>query len=738
MYSQYISVVGGTNPACIGSSVSLGAFLNATTPASVRWEKMPQGTIISSSSTQINVQVTSANQQYRALGGNFSGNVVYITIYGQTTPSAFATNIQGPSVVCNGQGLSYTEPENVNTNLWIWTYPFGFTGPASTNTPTNDAVNCGVNAVSGDITVSRNNACGTGPAKSLYVNVNPIPINNGGITGLTNVCKGQNSITYTVPSITNADSYIWTLPNGAIGTSTSNTISVDYTYSASSGNITVKGRNICGTDGNVITIPVTVNSIPIPTANNNGPVCLGDTLLLSTPNMTGATYYWTGPNGFTSTVQNPMVSPNASIVMEGLYNITVTVNGCTSQPATTNVIINQASASSNSPICSNGNLSLSASTIPGASYFWTGPNGFSSTEQNPIINTNTTSAMAGVYSVYTTVNGCTSPTPGSTTIIINPLPTSPILSNNGPVCIGNQLFLTASTLLGATYSWAGPDGFTSTQQNPIVSSTATTAMSGLYNLIASVNGCSSNVASTNVEINKITASNNGPVCSGTTLSLNATSVTGALYSWTGPNGFTSTQQNPIVNNNSNSTMTGIYSVTSTVNGCTSQNSVTLVSVNSSPISPIITQVGNQLQSSSTNGNQWYSQNGIINGANNQNYTPTEGGNYYVILTVNNCSSTSMIYNYIFLSSEEFNSRNDIKIYPNPTHSKINIDCGSKSNLIGSVVKINNTLGQEIYKSILHQQITELSLNSSSGQGIYFVNIIDAQGHTIDVKKIILQ
>jgi hypothetical protein len=196
--------------------------------------------------------------------------------------------------------------------------------------------------------------------------------------------------------------------------------------------------------------------------------------------------------------------------------------------------------------------------------------------------------MAGVYSVYTIANDCTSPTPGTTTVVVNPLPAAPNTGNNGPVCVGNTLSLTASTISGATYSWSGPNGYTSTQQNPTVSVSATTAMGGIYSVIATVNDCVSVAGTTTVEINKITASNNSPVCEGNTLSLAATTISGATYSWTGPNGFTSSQQNPIVSTNATSAMGGVYIVTSTVNGCTSAASVTIITINPAPALPTVT------------------------------------------------------------------------------------------------------------------------------------------------------
>ena len=80
-----------------------------------------------------------------------------------------------------------------------------------------------------------------------------------------------------------------------------------------------------------------VGSTPVtPTAGNNGSICIGGTINLTASNITGATYNWTGPNGFASTAQNPTIN-NATINMVGTYSVTATVNGCTSNPATTTV-----------------------------------------------------------------------------------------------------------------------------------------------------------------------------------------------------------------------------------------------------------------------------------------------------------------------------------------------------------------------------------------------------------------
>jgi hypothetical protein len=84
----------------------------------------------------------------------------------------------------------------------------------------------------------------------------------------------------------------------------------------------------------------TIKPIPsAPTVGSNSPMCAGGSINLTASFITGATYSWTGPNGFTSTQQNPSLT-NASVAMAGTYTVTSTVNGCTSVGANTDVIVN--------------------------------------------------------------------------------------------------------------------------------------------------------------------------------------------------------------------------------------------------------------------------------------------------------------------------------------------------------------------------------------------------------------
>lgn len=119
---------------------------------------------------------------------------------------------------------------------------------------------------------------------------------------------------------------------------------------------------------------------------------------------------------------------------------------------------------------------------------------------------NTTAATAGAYTITITNPDGQAVTSGSAILTVNATPSAPAASNNGPVCAGATLSLSASTVAGATYSWTGPSGFTSTSQNPSIAN-ATTAASGTYSVTVTVGGCVSTSATTTA-----TVTGNGGSC----------------------------------------------------------------------------------------------------------------------------------------------------------------------------------------------------------------------------------
>jgi hypothetical protein len=84
--------------------------------------------------------------------------------------------------------------------------------------------------------------------------------------------------------------------------------------------------------------------------------------------------------------------------------------------------------------------------------------------------------------------------------------------------------------------------------------------------------------------------------------------------------------------------------------------------------------------------------------------------------------------------------NNITIAPNPASTQININFNNISDLNGGSIKIINSLGQEVATTPITTSGTNttMSLDTWGGTGLYFVQILNAQGIVVDVKKIILQ
>lgn len=163
------------------------------------------------------------------------------------------------------------------------------------------------------------------------------------------------------------------------------------------------------------------NCIPpsSPVAGSNSPVCSGNTLQLTSTAITGASYSWTGPNGFSSTAQNPSIS-NAGPAATGTYSVTVTLGGCTSNAATVNAVVNQTPVSGFTASPTQGSVNQNVTftpTVTGATYYWTFQSGSitTSTAQNPVVQWTST----GTFNVTLVVsaNGCISDTTHSTITI---------------------------------------------------------------------------------------------------------------------------------------------------------------------------------------------------------------------------------------------------------------------------------------------------------------------------------
>ena len=207
------------------------------------------------------------------------------------------------------------------------------------------------------------------------------------------------------------------------------------------GGTCTQGNN---TGNGVVAITFTAGSVSI-TTSNTGPYCEGQTIQLNAT--TGASSYsWAGPNGFTSTLQNPII-PNCTAVNAGVYTLTYDAGGCISTSTTTVVVNIPVNPTFNqiAPICQNGavsNLSTISTNVPAIQGTW-----------NPAL---VSSAIVGTQTYTFTPNAgvCAN----VATMNIQILPNEQVTFNQiSPFCIGDTptaLPATSTNNIAYTGTWS--------------------------------------------------------------------------------------------------------------------------------------------------------------------------------------------------------------------------------------------------------------------------------------------
>jgi gliding motility-associated-like protein len=181
----------------------------------------------------------------------------------------------------------------------------------------------------------------------------------------------------------------------------------------------VTHQNGCG----AISQDVVVNFRPRPASpsiSQLNPVCFGDVIQLEAALQNGVSYQWRGPINFSSNQRNPVI-PNANPTRSGWYYCTITQNGCTSLADSIFVLVYPAipnfTISGKTRLCTGNTLSLTADSIPGATYSWIDPNGTAYNGRQFTI-TESWLSDSGTYTLNLLVNGCVVP-PKSVEVTVN-------------------------------------------------------------------------------------------------------------------------------------------------------------------------------------------------------------------------------------------------------------------------------------------------------------------------------
>lgn len=417
-------------------------------------------------------------------------------------------------------------------------------------------------ATAGLITYTLNAMDSYGCSSSNTIGINFTPNPSLLVSGAS-ICPMQSGVLIA----SGASSYSWS--NGATGSQISDNPLSNQQY-------TVIGTALGCTS--TATAAIILKPVPIAMMSSNSPQCQSGTLQLNA--FGGASYQWTGPNGFTSSLQYPLINP-VSVNDAGVFSVTVTaLNGCTAMASGTVAVYPQPSLSvQNATICINQPLTLSANSSA-SNFTWTGPGGFFSTLQNPSIPSPSLSS-AGNYTVKVmTQQGCVNSGMANISIIAMPNPT---LSSNSPLCAGSVLNLSASGGGNGSYLWTGPAGYSSSLQNPSINS-VTPANAGIYNLQVTAGPCVVNL-SQSITVNSLptfTPTSNSPVCAQHDLKLNASAIPNATFTWKGPGAYQS-QNAQSTRYFCDSSFAGVYTLSVTdLNGCKNLATHTVI-INKNPV-----------------------------------------------------------------------------------------------------------------------------------------------------------
>jgi hypothetical protein len=174
----------------------------------------------------------------------------------------------------------------------------------------------------------------------------------------------------------------------------------------------------------------------------------------------------------------------------------------------------------------------------------------------------------------------------------------------------------------------------------------------------------------------------------------------------------------------------VYTFTPDAGVCATTADIT-ITINPMPATPIITLIGLVLQSDAITGNQWYDQNGLINGETNQSFAPAIEGDYYAVVTLNGCSSNaSNTINVVFTGIESAENNRIIKVYPNPVSDELIVEIAGNKETMG--YKIYNSMGQVVFKGNVQEKTIINTSNLLTG--VYLMKL--ENGKTFELKKII--
>ena len=407
------------------------------------------------------------------------------------------------------------------------------------------------------------------------------------INGSYGVCRNSTGNVFTTPAVSGATSYQWTLPTGATGSSTTNSITLSFSATYATGNLSVRAVGPCGTSAAFSRAVYALTAVPAAPTAISGPttnVCAGSTQTFSCTAVAAATsYQWTAPTNATivsgqgtqtvsiSFAANFAASGSVSVKSQNCFGLstarTLTVYNIPGTPAAISGAVNN--------VCSGSVLTYTIAAVPGASsYLWTAPANTTimSGQGTSSISLSVGAAfVSGSLSVIA-VSSCGQSAARTLALSKNPVTPSAMVGQTTNLCGGGQFTYSVTAVSGATsYVWTVPTGCTiaTNNGNSIVLNVPSTFTTGTLSVQAvnSCGGTSTRTASlTRLPSTPASITGAASVCPNQVgVVFTTPAVTGVTQLWTAPTG---------------ATITAGQSTTSmTCNWGTAAGSVTLRSVN---------------------------------------------------------------------------------------------------------------------------------------------------------------
>jgi gliding motility-associated-like protein len=529
IYDQLeVDLLPNVSTICVGQCVDLEGTSSVLGVGTFEWSSnVSDGTILTPSicptePALVTFTVTAGEcSATDSLQINFSNIEVALTTENALCPSS-ATGSASSTLTAATEPIQY-----------VWTGPDGYSSSSSSISDVLPGEYC--------LDVTDANGC-IASACAIVDSNNEAPFSIS-LSTTPALCPGSlsGSVSSSTTGTIGAITYAWSGPDGYISdqANLSNVASGEYCVTITDG--TGCSSQSCATVDALSTPPVNIDITTTPT------ICQGSATGAASAVVTGATepatYSWNGPNGYAAT------GLSISDLEAGTYCLDVTDGAGCVTTACADVTEPGAAAfsvsiSSTPTSCAASSTGSATATFSGAvepvTFIWSGENGFTATQAT------ITNLPIGEYCVNATdangceANACVTIVPSSISPFTVSVATTPTLCPNSST--GAAVANTGGLALPASFTWSGPNGFSSN------TTSISDLIAGTYCVqVTDANGClltaCGTVAETNTPSFTLSFDVTDALCEGSSTGSISVTAVGSVAPisivWTGPNGFTS-------------------------------------------------------------------------------------------------------------------------------------------------------------------------------------------------------